>query len=97
VLDKTKEDIESVAKMVASALEGLEQVSFGLDFVIDRNTHGAVTISSVVTLWFGHEFSKKVHGGEDVQALAKSCREIALQRLAKIREIAEANRGARTK
>lgn len=91
MFERTKEDLEAAVTTIGAALLGLEQVSFKLHLVIEKDPRGKTAFSTVVSLWFGHEFSTKVHGSEDIEDLAKRCRETALERLMKIRVIAKAN------
>ena len=87
---RMSEDVEAATQKIASALAGLEQVSFDLDINVHRTAHGKTSISIVVTLWFGDALSREVEGN-DIDSLAKYCREVADRNLAKIREIAKAN------
>lgn len=91
MLTKTQEELEAVATKIGEALLSLNQVTFTLELNATRTGDGKKVVFLAVTLWFGHEFSKRVTGGDDVDALARSCREVALQRLSKIRDIAKAN------
>lgn len=92
MLKQISEEVQSAAEAIAAALEGLEQVSFAMDFLVHRTTHGKTTIFVTVTVWLGHEFSRKVKGGDDIPWLAIQCREVAVGMLSKMQEIAKANR-----
>ena len=92
MLKQINEEVQSAAEAIAAALEGLEQVTFAMDILVHRTTHGKASIFITVTLWLGHEFSRKVKGSDDVEWLAKECRETAVGMLSKMQEIAKANR-----
>jgi hypothetical protein len=91
MMKRIEEEIEAAAKTIEAALVGLEQVSFTLDVFIHRSSHGQSKLYVNVILWFGHHFQKKVSGGDDIEWLAKECRTVAVEELAKISEIAKAN------
>lgn len=91
MLKQTEGEVESVAKAIEMALHGLEQVTFAMDVYVHRTTHGQKSLHVAVTLYFAHSFSKTVKGGDDVEWLARECRETAIANIAKLVEIAKAN------
>jgi hypothetical protein len=77
----------AAGKEIARALKGLDQVTFMLDVTVHHWPGDKDLIRTEVTLWFGQHFDKRVSGGEDITWLAKECRRVALECLAKISEI----------
>jgi hypothetical protein len=82
-------DLEAARKAVEKALEGLHQVTFTVDIVAHHANRQVPYATTQVTLWFGHEFSKRISGGDDILWLAGECRRVAIDRLAKLREVAD--------
>lgn len=91
MLKQTEDEVESVAKVLETALQGIEQVTFAMDVYVRRTTHGKKSLNVAVTLYFAHSFPKTVKGGDDVEWLVRECRETAIAQIAKIVEISKAN------
>jgi hypothetical protein len=91
MLKQVNAEVETVAAVISHALEGLKHITFTLDVYIRRTAEGRKDLVIYVTMWFGHHFSQKVTGGDDIEWLAKECREEAIRNLSKIHEIAKAN------
>ncbi len=85
-MDKIRATMIEANERLAEALAGLSDVTWTLIVTARQSSHhkAGVKIYTRVEIWFHHSFKKALTGDDDIEWLAKACRELAEETLAKM-------------